>query len=168
MHSSADRTELRFGSHGSLAVDLRKGTFYDHEAEQGGGVLDLICRERQFGDKKEARAWLVEKGYIFAEERAQPAPKPKIVATYNYVDEDARLLFQVVRYEPRQFRQRRPGPNGEWIWKLGDTRRVPYRLPELLEAIAAEHIIFFTEGEKDAERLVGLGLPATCNPEGAG
>ena len=28
--------ELRYGSRGSFSVDLRKGTWYDHEAEEGG------------------------------------------------------------------------------------------------------------------------------------
>lgn len=34
--------------------------------------------------------------------------KPKIVATYDYTDEHGELLFQVVRHEPKNFRQRRP------------------------------------------------------------
>ena len=31
--------ELRYGTHGSLSVDLEKGSFYDHEANAGGGML---------------------------------------------------------------------------------------------------------------------------------
>ena len=38
-----------------------------------------------------------------------------------------------------------------WVWKLGDTRRVLYRLPELLAANASLPV-FVTEGEKDARR----------------
>ena len=34
----------------------------------------------------------------------------KIVATYDYRDERGELLFQVVRFEPKAFRQRRPDP----------------------------------------------------------
>ncbi len=34
--------ELRFGSHGSKSVDLIKGTWFDHEANVGGGAADLI------------------------------------------------------------------------------------------------------------------------------
>ena len=37
--------ELRYGAHGSLSVDLAKGTWFDHEANEGGGVLDLVTRE---------------------------------------------------------------------------------------------------------------------------
>ena len=39
--------ELRYGSKGSFSVDLRKGTWYDHEAGEGGGALDLVTRETQ-------------------------------------------------------------------------------------------------------------------------
>ena len=94
--------------------------------------------------------------------------KPRIKATYSYVDEAGDLLFQVVRYEPRAFRQRRPLGDGEWSWKLGDVRRVPYRLPELIEGVAAGKVIYIAEGEKDVEALRDAGVVATCNPHGAG
>ena len=58
--------------------------------------------------------------------------------------------------------------NGGWIWKLGDTRRVLYRLPEVLVAAAAGERVFVTEGEKDADALVRAGAVATTNPGGAG
>ena len=34
--------ELRFGKRGSISVDLEKGTWFDHETQEGGGVLDMI------------------------------------------------------------------------------------------------------------------------------
>jgi KaiC/GvpD/RAD55 family RecA-like ATPase len=34
--------ELRWGSKGSMALNLSEGTFYDHEEGVGGGVIDLI------------------------------------------------------------------------------------------------------------------------------
>jgi Protein of unknown function (DUF3631) len=103
-------------------------------------------------------------------------PKPKsngkdhkhIVATYDYADEAGGLLFQVVRYEPKAFRQCKPDGNGGWDWKLGDVRRVPFKLPELLEAIAAEHPVFIVEGERDVLTLNKLGIVATTNAGGAG
>ena len=33
---------LRWGTHGSKEVDLRKGTWFDFEANEGGGVVDLV------------------------------------------------------------------------------------------------------------------------------
>ena len=49
-----------------------------------------------------------------------------------------------------------------------DVRRVPYRLIELIEATAAGHPVLIVEGEKDANAAWRIGLPATCNPGGAG
>jgi hypothetical protein len=51
-------------------------------------------------------------------------PKRKIVAEYNYTDESRSLLYQVVRYDPKDFRQRRPDGSGDWIWKLDGVRCV--------------------------------------------
>lgn len=81
---------------------------------------------------------------------------PQIVATYDYVDEAGRLLFQVLRRAaPKAFLQRRPDPKrpGEWIWKLEDTPRVLYRLPDLCAGVAKGDPVFVVEGEKDADRL---------------
>jgi Protein of unknown function (DUF3987) len=92
----------------------------------------------------------------------------KIAATYNYVDESDVLLFQVLRFEPKDFRQRRPDGEGGYIWNLDGVRRVPYRLPELIEAIASGHSVVVVEGEKDADALHELNIVATTNSGGAG
>jgi putative DNA primase/helicase len=72
----------------------------------------------------------------------------------------------VVRFDPKDFRQRRPDGNGGWIWTVKGVRRVPYRLPELI-ATPIETSVFIVEGEKDADNLAMLGLAATCNAGGA-
>jgi putative DNA primase/helicase len=94
--------------------------------------------------------------------------RPSIAATYDYDDEDGILLFQVVRMFPKRFWQRRPDGNGDWVKGLGQTRRVLYRLREVLEAVADRRTIFVVEGEKDVDALVAVGEVATCNPMGAG
>ncbi len=86
-----------------------------------------------------------------------------IVATYDYTDGAGVLLYQVVRFEPKRFVQRRPDGRGGWIWSLGAVRRVPYRMPELVEQAR----VFWCEGEKDADRVASLGLPATTGAGGA-
>jgi putative DNA primase/helicase len=88
----------------------------------------------------------------------------RVTATYDYVDEHGTLVFQVVRYEPKDFRQRRPDGRGGWIWNMDGVRRVLYRLPELLGAKS----VLIVEGEKDCEKARKLGVVATCNPGGAG
>src|SRR5713226_5221074 len=88
----------------------------------------------------------------------------RLIAEYDYCDEKGELLFQVVRFEPKDFRQRRPDGNGGWTWKLNDVRRVLYHLPDLISA----HSVIVCEGEKDCETARAMGLIATCNPHGAG
>ncbi len=91
-----------------------------------------------------------------------------IVATYPYVDERGRPLFEVVRFAPKDFRQRRSDGHGGWIWNLQGTRRVLYRLPRVLDAVALRKTIYVVEGEKDVHSLEQAGAVATCNPMGAG
>jgi len=91
-----------------------------------------------------------------------------IAATYDYRDESGALLFQIVRLQPKDFRQRRPDGAGGWEWSVKGVRRVLYRLPELLTALAAGDTVYIVEGEKDADRLHAEGYVATCNPCGAG
>jgi hypothetical protein len=94
-------------------------------------------------------------------------------ATFDYRDEGGLLLYQVERYERvdgipgKLFLQCRPLENGKRTYKLGDTRRVLYRLPELLASLVF-HPIFVVEGEKHVDALLRLGLVATTNPGGAG
>jgi len=55
--------EWRYGGKGSLAVDIVKNCYYDHEAGEGGGILDLVCRERGCSHQG-ALAWLCEEGLV--------------------------------------------------------------------------------------------------------
>lgn len=95
-----------------------------------------------------------------------PDPEPRIVKTYDYRDETGTLLYQVVRWEPKDFRPRRPDGQGGWVRNLNGVKRVPYRLNDLVKA--KPKVLYVVEGEKDVDRLWNLGLPATCNASGAG
>lgn len=57
--------EWRYGRRGSLAIDVKRGLWCDHEAASGGGVIDLIRRERG-GDVQAAMQWLNEASETFA------------------------------------------------------------------------------------------------------
>lgn len=103
----------------------------------------------------------------------QAPPKLKFVASYDFTDADGNLLFQKVRYIDentgrKTFRQRKPDGSGGWNYKLGDTPKVLYNLPAVLEAKANGDTIFVVEGEKDADTITGLGGVATTMPGGAG
>lgn len=87
---------------------------------------------------------------------------------YGYQSAEQKLLFQVVRGADKRFYQRRPDGQGGWINSTSGVRKVLYRLPEVIAAVAVGNEIWIVEGEKDAERLAYEGLVATCNPGGAG
>jgi len=94
-------------------------------------------------------------------------PEREIVARYAYRDETGKLVYEVLRYSPKGFSQRRPMGDG-WEWNLRGVRPLPYRLPELRDALARGERIYVPEGEKDCDRLAALGLCSTCNSSGAG
>jgi hypothetical protein len=90
--------------------------------------------------------------------------RPRIVTVYSYKDENGKLRYQQVRFEPKDFRFRRPDAHGGWIWNLQGVSKILYRLRELIEA----EEVFLAEGEKDVETLRAWGFVATCNAGGAG
>jgi 5S rRNA maturation endonuclease (ribonuclease M5) len=102
--------------------------------------------------------------------RGEWTPFGEAIAVYDYVDENSDLLFQVLRTVTKQFPQRVPDrtrKNG-YRWSLGDTRRVLYRLPKIIEAVKDGQVIYVVEGEKDVHSLERAGVVATCNPGGTG
>lgn len=103
------------------------------------------------------------------------------VAEYQYVDEGGTLLYAVARCNLKGngcqgFRQWRPDPGrrGGRRWSLKDqdgnlvVRMVPFRLPELIAAVAGDRVIWLVEGEKDALNVIEQGYAATCGAGGAG
>ena len=90
------------------------------------------------------------------------------VCRYDYRDENGKLLYQIVRKlqadGSKTFSAYRVD-NKEW--KLGDCKRVPYRLPQLISSIAKRDHVFIVEGEKDCDTLASLGISATTNTFGA-
>jgi hypothetical protein len=142
-----------------------------------GALFCNQCFDHNNGDGIAALMWLC--GWDFTNAVAELAKhlgimpatahrnaKSKIVATYNYVDEQGKLLYQVVRFEPKDFRQRRPKGSG-WEYSVKGTRLVPYRLPDLVAAPLSRGVLV-VEGEKDADRAAGIGIVATTCAMGAG
>ena len=81
------------------------------------------------------------------------------VAVYDYDGE-----FEVVRYSPKDFRQRRPDGRGGYVWNI---QGVKPRLYHLADLAGCDRVVV-AEGEKDVDRLRSLSVPATCNAGGAG
>lgn len=130
----------------SLSINTDSGQWFCHACNVGGSVETLYRKV---------------KGIEYLNNRSE---KKRMIATHDYVDESGEPLFQEVRYEPKDFKQRRPDGNGGWIWNLKGVRLVPFNLTEVMTAST----VFVVEGPKDCLTIKSLGLVATTNPLGAG
>jgi hypothetical protein len=160
--------EKHFPNNGGLFVNVQKNRWFSHGNDTGGDAASLVSF-LQGSDFLGSVDWLRENGYVVGDHangKSNGAGKFNIVAEYDYPDENGKVLYQVVRFHPKDFRQRRPDGKGGWVWKLGDVRHVPYRLPELLAEV--DRPVLICGGEKDVDNLRALGLTATCNHGGEG
>lgn len=156
--------------HQCVSITPETGLWNCHDCKDGGSVIDWLMRAEGI-NAGEALRRLGGDDAPPMSTKAPPAPaqrngdgKGKPVKSYDYTDESGKLLFQVVRYEPKDFRQRAPDGNGGWVYKLEGVRRVPYNLPKILKA----DFIWIVEGEKDADTLNAIpGFVATTNCGGA-
>ena len=195
----------------SLFRDKTDGTwlYRDHGTNETGNSFGFLVDILGLSKKEAAEAI---KGGSFTSLNVPPAPvkappspatpKPKkayvrsrIVKTYPYYNENHELLFEVVRFEPKRFAQRRRDPEtNRWVWGLsegdyilddnGSYRKVKngetperhfpavapvlYNLPTLLASKPSNAPVFMPEGEKDVDTLEYHRLIAVCNPMGGG
>jgi len=94
----------------------------------------------------------------------------RVVATYDYVNEDDELLYQVQRTDTKEFVQRRRVIRdnvAKWEYNIKGVTRVLYRLPQVKSAIMEGRPVYVVEGEKDVHTLESWGLTATTNSGGA-
>jgi CHC2-type zinc finger protein len=151
----------------SMQLKRDKGICYGSCAEKGKtksyDIFDIFMKSRDVDFAAAHRELASKCSLPMGIEKRPSAP---IVATYDYTDENENLLFQVLRYEPKGFKQRRPDVNRGWIWNLNGVGRVLYRLPDILNS-SLDNPIWFAEGEKAVNALRELGLTATCCPGGA-
>jgi hypothetical protein len=175
----------RCGGTDRFAINVHKQVFNCRGCGVKGDIIDLVRALDNCG--------FVEACSTLTDEPPPPRTNGKdeapeatkvVVATFSYQDANGALLFQVQRLELRYsdgsfvlgkdgkhkktFRQRRPIPDqpGQWIWSVHGTH-VPYRLPELIEAMAARRTVLITEGEGPVDLLLGWNIAATTNAGGA-
>lgn len=142
----------------------------DYHADVDGTLL-MICRSA--GCK--ADAILGSLGLDWAALLPQAKPNGAsalgdVVATYQYDDHDGTPLYRVHRVvmpdgRKRFFQERRTASG--WESGLHGVKRVPYRLPRLLQGVRGRHTVFVVEGEKDVHTLEYHGFVATTNAQGA-
>ena len=89
---------------------------------------------------------------------------PKQTTVYPYQNENKELLYSKVRHQDsdgsKHFYFERE-ENGVTVRNINGVKKVLYRLPYVLHAIAREQTLFLVEGEKDANTLLRNKLFAT-------
>jgi hypothetical protein len=118
----SSKHELRFGTHGSLSVDLQKCLWFDHELGEGGDTFAMVKRE--IGDTDRGTfEWLERNGIKepdnfsngngadipydasndpfkgFQFKKGSGVAELRVVKTWPYVDEADNELFEVCRLE---------------------------------------------------------------------
>jgi hypothetical protein len=146
-HSAKDR---------SMAVKIDSGAPDGFLVNSFSGDDPITCKDfvrerlnlpafKPNGGRQRASSEAIERMLMAVVGAQSQKPKAQIIAAYNYTDAEGKLLYQVLRLEPKDFRQRRPDGNGKWIWKLDD-QRVVYRWPDLLKYPDAT--VFVCEAKK--------------------
>lgn len=93
--------------------------------------------------------------------------RPSTVAMYVYENSEGNPVFAVLRTRDKEFPQYRAAGLDRWLTGVGNTPRVLYRLPRILDTAGSGGQIFIAEGEKDVHTLESLGLVATTAPGGS-
>ncbi|WP_040862848.1 toprim domain-containing protein [Nocardia niigatensis] len=106
-------------------------------------------------------------------DRGQRVSRWQQTATYDYTHADGVVAGQIVRSEAR-FERGRDKKFHQLHWnpargdfEPGGFDPIPFRLPQVLDAVAAGRWIYVCEGEKDVLTAENAGLVATTNAGGA-
>ena len=154
--------------------------------KSGNGLARAIAKKKQ-KDKRKDRApklTIVVPGEVPEETTTEGTATMVTVAEFEYFDQDGKFAYTTQRKEFRNldgsfvlakdgikrkktFRQYRIDENGDRAWNLDGVERVLYRLPELVDAVAANRPIFVVEGEAKVDALREVDVIATTNVCGA-
>ncbi|MCK6467084.1 MAG: phage/plasmid primase, P4 family [Candidatus Brocadia sinica] len=145
----------------SLSVNVESGLFRCFSCDAKGDIFTFYQR---FKDVDFPTA-LREIGKIAG--IVESDIKPKVVATFKYMDEASNVLYLKERLEPG-----RNGKRKEFVFKHLEGDRwamgrgcdpAPYNLPQITKS----KYCFIVEGEAKADLLNSWGLVATCLDSGA-
>lgn len=128
----------------------------------------LLCCHAGCDTEDIVRAMGLQMKDLFVEDKPpdrsrSPAGKSPVVATYNYLNDDGKLLAQKLRKADKSFIWRRPDGKGGWIYNRQGVPRRLFRVGELGK------VVYVVEGEKDAINLhENIGGCAVSGADGAG
>jgi hypothetical protein len=167
-------------AHPSLQVNPEKRRWFCHPCGMSGDAIDWVRRFYKL-NWSQALRWIqgntrrANRNWDDLEaDDVEPIPRPaqkngrvrssRWRTVYRYCSALGDETYQIVRTRDKAFLFRHRGPHDTWIWNGDNVPRSLYHL-DLLQGLP---ITFIVEGEKDADALWALKLPATTNPGGAG
>lgn len=136
----------------------------------GGSIVDLLMRCESIDEKVAIKKLLDEYGDNIKRGRVREGSTPEIERAHIYRDLEGREVLRKVKYKknPRGMTWifQHKGENGSWQPKTGTQELIPYRL----DTFKGQETAIICEGEKDADRVAGLGFPmaTTSSPTGQG
>ena len=161
----------------SFKVNPSKQVFLCAVCQKAGSVIDLVMEMESCSAGEAMKKLSTDSSQKLTKENNNETTttteaawgtttQKKIVCAYDYMDARGHLVYQVVRFSPKDFRGRRPNPDNpsEFIWNMQGIDRVLYNLAEV---ITAEEVVC-VEGEKDADTLKTIGVCATTHAGGTG
>ncbi len=154
----------RKDANGSLRINPGKDLWRDDPANMGGTPWGLMAVYvgADPGDKERVKKGFKDLGLLNGGKGSNG--NRRVVATFDYRDIEGNLVFQVIRYDPKGFTQRRPDGHGGSIYNLKGVDVIPYHLDRWHKKEA----VVICEGEAKADLLWSWGIPATTAPMGAG
>ena len=163
------------GGDDRFAINTAKGVWNCRQCGVGGDVIKLV-QHLDGVDFIAACTTLTGEPPPKANGKDRTAEAKKVVAAeFPYHDENGAVgvggrthrvsrtptaLSSITKEGKRKktFRQKRPDPDrpGAWIWNTEGVPVVPYRLPEVIEAVGNEQTILIVEGEAKVDLLLVL------------
>jgi hypothetical protein len=162
----------RCGGDDRFSVHIEKNVWHCRNCKTDKDCGDVIGFAQWMDqcDFRTARNWLAGEPQQPSKHHHVEARKVK-VAEFEYLDEGGAVAFVVERKEFKKpdgsfvlkedgkrkkiFPQRQPDPRDKdsWLFNVEDAPIIPYRLPELIEAVANKRTILIVEGEAKADLL---------------
>lgn len=158
-----------------MNVAVREDEWFDHKTKEGGGIIELCMVAKFPGDIQAAQNFLGEWLHLAPRLKIEKAPSAAAtrydelldqgyaeVKRYFYNDLHGNLVHFVSRlHHPEKGKEFLQGtPRG---WGLRDVTPILYRMSDWVNS----SYVCIVEGEKDADTLLDIGVPATTNCGGA-
>lgn len=171
-HEFGKENPPRDGDHGTGAEKDPRLEGQEENTTPGAGEQGANGKPHPLGGGARKRQRKSRDGYPHGEHYDE---NTKFVETYYYPKADGTPYGMVKRTDQKQFPQFHykqvttlTDTNDPRNWSPGAPKgpKVLYNLPRLFKS-APDAIFYISEGEKDADTLIDLGLLATCNSCGA-